>query len=99
MVRRYLQAAPHRPARPEAARRLIATYDAALAQIAADTRSWLTHPKPYPELARYGFRWIKLHRYWFAWQPGPPPVITNIFDEAGNIPRWISDDAGPVDVA
>jgi len=50
-------------------------------------------------LARYGFRWIKLHRYWFAWHPGPPPVITNIFDEAGDIPRWISDDSGPADVA
>ena len=38
-----------------------------------DPRFWLTHPRPYPELARYGFRWIKLHRYWFAWHPGPPP--------------------------
>jgi len=79
MVGRYLQAAPHRPARPDAARRLIETYDAAL--------------------ARDGFRWVKLHRYWFAWLPGPPPVITNIFDEAGEIPRWISDDDVPVDVA
>ena len=52
MVRRYLHAAPHRPARPAAATRLIETYDAALARIAEDTRSWLTHPRPYPELAR-----------------------------------------------
>ncbi len=78
MIGRYLQAAPHLPARPQPARRLIETYDAALARIAADPRFWLTHPRPYPELARYGFRWIKLHRYWFAWHPGPPPVITNI---------------------
>lgn len=99
MVGRYLQAAPHRPARPDAARRLIETYDTALARIAADPRSWLTHPRPYPDLARYGFRWIKLHRYWFAWHPGPPPVITNIFDEAGDMPRWMSDDGVPVDVA
>jgi plasmid stabilization system protein ParE len=99
MVGRYLQAAPHRPARPDAARRLIETYDAALARIAADPRSWLTHPRPYPELARYGFRWIKLHRSWFAWLSGPPPVITNILDEAGDIPRWVSDDSAPVDVA
>ena len=99
MVGRYLRAAPHRPARPDAARRLIETYDAALARIAADPHLWLTHPGPYPELARYGFRWIKLHRYWFAWLPGPPPVITNIFDEAGDIPRWISDEGAPVGVA
>ena len=99
MIGRYLQAAPHRPARPQAARRLIETYDAALARIAADPRFWLTHPRPYPELARYGFRWIKLHRYWFAWHPGPPPVITNIFDEAGDMPRWVADGGGPLDVA
>ena len=48
---------------------MIESYDAALARIAADPRFWLTHPRPYPELARYGFRWIKLHRYWFAWHP------------------------------
>jgi hypothetical protein len=98
MVGRYLQATPHRPARPEAARRLIETYDAARARIAAGTNSWLAHPRPYPELGRYGFRWMKLHRYRFAWQPGPPPVITNIFDEAGDIPRWISDASGPVEL-
>ena len=44
-------------------------------------------------------RWIKLHRYWFAWHPGPPPVITNIFDEAGDVPRWVADGGGPLDVA
>jgi plasmid stabilization system protein ParE len=99
MVRHYLQATPRRSARPEAARRLIETYDAALARIAAEPRSWRTHPRPYPDLARYGFRWIKLHRYWFAWHPGPPPVITNIFDETADIPRRASDDGMPVDVA
>jgi hypothetical protein len=69
------------------------------ARIAADPPSWLTHPRPYPDLARYGFRWIKLHRHWFAWTPGPPPVITNIFDEVGDIPRWVSDGGGPVGMA
>jgi len=34
--------------------------------------SWMTHPRPDTDLARYGSRWIKLHRYWFAWHPGPP---------------------------
>jgi len=45
MIGRYLQAAPHRPARPQAARRLIETYDAALARIAADPRFWLDTSK------------------------------------------------------
>jgi hypothetical protein len=67
MVSRYLQTTPNRPPRPDAARRLIETYDAALKRIAADPRSRMTHPRPYPSLARYGFRWIKVHRYWFAY--------------------------------
>lgn len=70
MVRRYLQPMPHRPPRPEAAMRLVETYDAALAHTEAGPSRCLTHPRPYPDLARYGFRWIKLHRYWFAWYPG-----------------------------
>gem|GEM_PF-1636442 len=95
MVSRYLQAMPHRPPRPDAARKLIETYDAAVEQIASGPRSWLTHPRPYPEIARYGFRWIKIHRYWFAYQPAQSPVITNIFDEAGDIPRQVSVDNQP----
>ena len=86
---------PHRPARPEAARRRIEAYDDALRQIEAGPRRWLTHPRPYPALADYGFRWIKVHRYWFGYAPGEPAVITNIFDEAGDIPGQISADEVP----
>ena len=95
MVGRYLRPMPHRPARPEAARRLIEAYDDALRQIEAGPRRWLTHPRPYPALADYGFRWIKVHRYWFGYAPGEPAVITNIFDEAGDIPGQISADEVP----
>jgi hypothetical protein len=55
MIGRYLQAAPHRPARPQAARRLIETYDAALARIAADPRFWLTHQGPIRSWRDMGF--------------------------------------------
>jgi len=71
MVSRYLKEMPHRPPRPDAARKLIETYDLAVDRIGAGPTSWLTHPRPYPDLARYGFRWIKIHRYWFAYQPEP----------------------------
>jgi hypothetical protein len=57
MVERSLQAAPYRPARPDAARRLIETYDAALARIGADPRFWLTPPKA---LSGLGTVWISL---------------------------------------
>jgi hypothetical protein len=99
MVSRYLRAMPHRPPRPDAARKLIETYDAALEQIASGPRFWLSHPRPYPDIARYGFRWVKIHRYWFAYQPGPSPVITNIFDESGDIPGQVSAETQPSDVA
>ncbi len=99
MVRRYLHATPSRPPRPNAARRLIETYDVAVKQIAAGPRSWLTHPRPYPDLARYGFRWIKVHRYWFGYLPAAIPVITNIFDEASDIPAQVAADILPSEIA
>ncbi len=99
MVARYLQGMPHRPPRPDAARKLVETYDAAVEQIASGPRAWLTHPRPYPDLVRYGFRWIKLHRYWFAYQPESSPIITNIFDEVADIPTHVSLDIQPSDLA
>ncbi len=27
---------------------------------------WRAAPTPYPRLASAGFRWLKVHRYWFA---------------------------------
>jgi hypothetical protein len=85
----------HRPARPDAARKLIEAYDNAVRQIETGPQSWLTHPRPYPALAEYGFRWIKVHRYWFGYAAGKPAVITNIFDEAGDMPGQIAADKMP----
>ena len=99
MVKRYLRPMPHRPARPEAARRLIEAYDGAVERIRAGQDSTLPHPRPYPDLARYGFRWIKVHRYWFSYLPAASPVITNVFDEAGDIPTHISDESVASDIA
>jgi hypothetical protein len=99
MVSRYLQAMPHRPPRPDAARKRIETYDVAVQQMVSGPRSWLTHPRPYPDIARYDFRWIKIHCYWFAYQPAPSPIITNVFDETGDIPRQVSTDTKPSDLA
>lgn len=86
---------PHRPARPDAARQLIESYDEAVQQIEAGPDRWLTHPRPYPTLTRYGFRWIKIYRYWFGYAPGMPPVITNIFDKSGDMERHASADDFP----
>ena len=81
-VRRYLTPSPHRPVRPDAARRLIEAYDTAIEVIGAGPPSWVSYPRPYPQLASYGFRWIRIHRYWFAYLPAAEPIITNVLDVA-----------------
>jgi hypothetical protein len=95
-VRRYLSPNPRRPARPDTARRLIEAYDEAIEAIGAGLRRSLDCPRPYPQLAVYGFRWIKIHRYWFAYLPATDPIITNILDEAADIPVHVSADRDPV---
>jgi len=78
--------------RPQAARKLIEAYAVAIDQIAMGPTAWLTHPRPYPELAHYGFRWTKIHRYWFGYLAAADPIITNILDETANIRRpWSCD--------
>jgi hypothetical protein len=95
-IRRYLTASPRKPARPLAAGRLIEAYEAAVEAIAAEPASWLGHPRPYPDLARYGFRWIKVHRYWFGYLPVANPIITNILDEVADIPTHVSADRNEI---
>jgi len=71
----------------------------AIEQIEAGPKSWFTCPRPYPDLARYGFRWIKVHRYWFGYVSAADPIITNILDEVADIPSRVSADRTPTDVA
>jgi plasmid stabilization system protein ParE len=98
-VRRYLTITPRRAARPQAARRLLEAYEQAVATIAEGPTIWFGHPRPYPRLAAYGFRWIKIHRYWFAYLPGQDPVITNVLDEVSDIPVHVSANRSPIDTA
>jgi hypothetical protein len=62
-------------------------------------RTSFGHPRPFPHLASFGFRWIKVHRYWFGYLPGQDPIITNILDEVADIPAHIADDRDPVTTA
>jgi plasmid stabilization system protein ParE len=86
-------------ARPAAARKLIEAYASAVEQIAAGPKFWFACPRPYPDLARYGFRRIKIHRYWFGYVSTEDPIITNILDEVADIPFRVSADRTPRDVA
>ena len=95
-VRRYLTPTTRPPARPQAARRLIDAYEAAVKVIASGAPTSFSHPRPYPQLASFGFRWIKVHRYWFGYLPDRDPVITNILDEVADIPARVSGDRDPI---
>jgi plasmid stabilization system protein ParE len=47
-------------------------------------------PAAYPDLASLGFRWFKLHRYWFAIEETTSGnVIAAIFYDAADMPSWI----------
>ena len=98
-IRRYLASTTRRPARPRAARRLIDAYEAAVEVIASGPRISYSHPRPYPQLALFGFRWIKVHRYWIGYLPDQDPIITNILDEVADIPAYVSGDRDPIGTA
>jgi plasmid stabilization system protein ParE len=49
--------------RYDAAQKLLDAVAAAGRMIEADPDGGLPHPRPYPSIARWGYRWIKVHRY------------------------------------
>ncbi len=49
----------------------------------------LAAPRPYSHLARPDRLWIKSGRYWIAYCPVHPKVISDVFYETANIPGRI----------
>jgi len=74
--------------RPEATRNLIAAVEDAIVQIDTNPSVGVNAPRPYPALARYGFRWIKVGSYWFAYTY-TGAAITGIYYDQANIPKRI----------
>jgi plasmid stabilization system protein ParE len=72
--------------RPEAGRNLIAAIDNAVTRIERDPTAGLPAPRPYPSLARFGWRWILVGRYWVAYSLDDPPMIMAVFDATADIP-------------
>lgn len=54
-----------------------------------DPDAGLPAPRPYPQLARPGRRWMKVGRYWVAYRLKPRLVITGVFYDAADIPGRI----------
>lgn len=72
--------------RPEAIYNLIGAVEEAFERIKNEPAAGLDAPRPYPALARFGFRWIKAGSYWFAYTD-TEAVVTAIFYETANIPK------------
>jgi hypothetical protein len=63
--------------------------------IEADPTGGVAHPKPYPGMAKWGFHWIKVHRYWFGWSTARGyPLVTNIFFETSRMWARVAPDEG-----
>jgi len=73
--------------RPEAARNLLRTIDAAKARIAGKPNAGLAAPRPYPKLKRRGVKWIIEANYWFAYIIQGEPVIIAVFYAMADIPN------------
>jgi plasmid stabilization system protein ParE len=79
--------------RPAAHRNLAAAIRIAARRIASAPHDGAPFPHPYPGMARWEFRWIKVHRYWFAWSTAKGyPVLTNILHDESDMPRRIAPD-------
>lgn len=77
--------------RPEAARNLASAVQAALARLDKPRVAWRAHPPGYPGIADAGLRWVKVHRYWFAYRvEGGEAVVRRVLYESANIPARLT---------
>jgi len=73
--------------RPEAVRNLRAIIARAGERIEAQRGLFFPAPRPYPNLSRPGWLWLKEGPYWIAYASDPRgAVIQVVFHEAADIP-------------
>jgi plasmid stabilization system protein ParE len=74
--------------RPEAIRNLLAAVRDAEARIARSPAIGLAAPRPYPEIIRPNWRWLKTGRYWFGYiHAGTAATIAAVFHDSADIPN------------
>lgn len=78
--------------RDGAARNLLLAVSKALDRIEADPAAGRSHPGSYPGMAHWGYRWVKVRRYWFGYTVAPDgPVLTNVIYEAADFPGRVEE--------
>jgi len=79
--------------------RLLAALREALARIEADPADGAAFPATYRAAARWGYRWIKAHRYWCAYSDhrGRWVVTTILYETADILGRIAAEDDETVD--
>ncbi len=55
-------------------------------QIERTPLAGLPAPRPYPDLAAKGERWILVRHYWVAYTTTDPPFILAVFHDSADIP-------------
>ena len=88
LIRHYLERE-----REEAVNRLISALEEARRLIGEGYVNAVDHPSVYGGLARDGVKWVKCHRYWFAFTLDEP-VIFNILWDAADIVRRVAPPPG-----
>jgi plasmid stabilization system protein ParE len=75
--------------RLQAAANLLASLERASGRIVRAPDVGLAAPRPYPALARLGFRWVKEVPYWIAYMAEASPIIVGVYHEAADIPNRV----------
>ncbi len=84
-----LSAHYRRKERPEAVRNLRVALETASDRIRRAPDAGLTAPRPYPEVAHAGERWVKQGRYWLAYSLTDPPMFLAVVYDQADLPRRI----------
>ncbi len=70
--------------------RMVEAVAMAVARIEEQAGPFWPAPRPYPDLAEFGWQWLREGRYWIAFaQMVDGHAITGIFFETANIPSRI----------
>jgi hypothetical protein len=73
----------------QAAINLLAALERASRRIVEAPNAGLPAPRPYPSLARPGFRWVKEGPYWISYMAVVAPIIVGVYHEAADIPNRV----------